>query len=262
MKQIPLKDSVETYMRYLQNDVRVTPNTLRGYRSTLTAYAERFSTLNPQSVKAFLRGYDNPASANTCLVRLNGFAGAIDVNLDSIPRAKEIVKDPEALSSRELETLVQAAGQVGGNQMMHSVVLLGQTGLRIHEFYNLTQKSLQTSDGVAILKIFGKGRKFRDVPLTDRALLSFNGLNLPFGISERRFRDYLEKAGEQAEIRFKVNPHKLRSTCASIMLNEKRIDSAFVAKILGWSRVDTMVKLYFKPDMRTMKQEMERSVLG
>lgn len=246
-----LSVNVEKYLSYLEKERRVTAATLRNYGSTLHAFARHHASLNPGTVRRFLREYEHSSTANTLLVRLKGFAEFLDVPLDKVPRAKEIVKDPEAMSSAEVKNLVKVCRTIDP-QLALSVCFLSETGLRIHEFFALRRQSLSVRHGIPHIKVFGKGQKYRDVPLSDAALEAFSGLELPFTIPEKRYRALLAAAGEQAQLPFHLNPHKLRSSFASIHLNERGTNVAHLCKIGGWTKSDTLVQRYYKPDLRTL----------
>lgn len=245
-----IQDQITDYLKELREVRRATDVSVLNYRSTLNAFARKHKDLTVKSVSSFVSKFPHAPTANTALTRLRGFAEFLDIDLTRVPRAKEIVKDPEAMSSREIANLLDACRDMGP-EFTASVRLLASTGLRITEFLNLKQDCLQRRDGVPFLRIFGKGRKFRNVPLDDVALEAFQALKWPL-LSDEMLRNRLATAGVRAGIPFRVNPHKLRSSFASILLNEKGADSAHVAKICGWSKVDTLIGRYYKPDIRTL----------
>lgn len=249
-----LSSELDEYMAYLIEDKRCTKATIKNYRSTLSRFVSQYEDLNTRSVRTYLRTIDHAPTRNTCLVRLKGFASFLDISLNKVPRAKEVVKDPDALISSEVETLCEVAAAID-SQLGHGVKLLSNTGLRIHEFYGLRERNLEIEEGKFRLRVFGKGRKIRVVPLNASALESFRSMQKPFKIPEKRFRTMLHLAGES--IGKRVHPHLLRASCASIMMNERHKDSADVCTVLGWSKVDTMVKHYYKPSAERLQSVVE-----
>lgn len=239
-----LFQDLSDYMDFLTKDKRCTKATIKNYRSTLNKFVEQYEDLDTRSVRTFLRSVDHAESRNTYLVRLKGFATFLDISLSKIPRAKEVVKDPDALISSELESVCSVGAQMD-SQFGHGLTLLCHTGLRIHEFYNLREQHLEMEQELFRLRVLGKGQKIRVVPLHDEALEAFCEMKKPFPIPEKRFRVMLHEVG--AAIGKQVHPHLLRASCASIMMNERHVDSATVCRILGWSKVDTMAKHYYKP---------------
>ena len=231
---------------------RVSPRSVKNYRSTISRYAARYERLDDRSVSEFLASYPNPASANVVLVRLNALAEYLDAPL-KVTRAKEKVKNPEALSSSELTQVVSQCFTISST-LGHAVRILANTGMRVHELYTLNEGSLHYRDGVPVLKILGKGQKERDVPLSAESVCSFQALTLPVrtGLTEKNLRKSLSKAGKRAGIPIHVHPHLLRASCASILLNERGVDSVMVARLLGWSKTDTLLRHYYKPAISTL----------
>ena len=197
-----------------------------------------------------------PSSRNTNLVRLRGFAEFAEVSLARVARAKEVKSEPEALDSRELARLITAATKIDSHTAA-CVTFLAETGLRYHEFAALQRSDLRERNRVKYLLVFGKGRKERVVPLTSRALDAWNELSFAFNhYFEKRFRGHLARAGKSARLPYHAHPHLLRATFMSIHLNEKRTDSALVAKLAGHASVDTMVKHYFKASLDILAEVM------
>jgi len=250
-----MKQEIRAYLDYLRLDKRVTERTLKNYESTLTQFARSHQALTERTVKTFLRGYDHAPTSNVLLTRLRGFAEFLGASLGNIPQAKEESKDPKALNSVELVSLITEATRLDSSSGL-AISLLGHTGLRIHEFFNLKREDLQTREGVTYLAIFGKGRKWRDVPLNATALSAFAQIEWPFPVYEKKFRIILKQAGLNAGLSVKCHPHLLRASCASILLNERNADSVKVAKILGWEKVDTLTKHYYKASLATLASVM------
>lgn len=263
------EDDIKGYLHKLALRGRCSPATVRNYRSTLGRFAKKHRSLTAESVGSFLESYTNPASANVALVRLRGLAEYLNVSLAKVPRAKEPVKEPEALTSSEVNALVDAADHMSP-QLGHIVRLLSLTGLRFSEFFGdprlpandprrtgLTDKSVTFRDGCAVLVVVGKGNKTRTVSLSDAALESFQSIQFPIDIPEKKFRTLLRKAGQSANLEVEVHPHLLRATCASVLINEKRVDSLIVARLLGWSKVDTLSSHYYKPSFSTLKGALQ-----
>jgi integrase len=172
-----------------------------------------------------------------------------------VVRAKEDVREVEALSSEELRGLL-ACSQSLDRDLHSSAVFLAQTGLRFDEFMRAGVSDVSTKRGTKFLSVDGKGRKRRTVPLTSEAYAALKALPERTSYFEKRFRRHLAKVGKQAGISAHVHPHLLRASFISIHLNERGTQAIMLANVVGHSSVDTMLKHYYKADLHTLASIM------
>lgn len=253
-----LTSTVQRYIDHLANHRRVTDKSLKNYRSTCETFAQwaiaNGRTLESETIQDFVSRYDHAASANTHRVRLVGLARFAEVPV-SVVRAKEPVREVEALSSEELDRLLTVSSSLD-KELNAGVVFLARTGLRFDEFCRTSQADVFTKKGRRFLAVEGKGRKQRTVPLTDEAFKALRALPERTPMFEKKFRRHLATAGKRAKISCHVHPHLLRASFISIHLNEKGTQAIHVATIVGHSSVDTMLKHYFKPDFAALHDMM------
>jgi integrase/recombinase XerC len=258
-----MKDQIASYLHHLEHNRKVSPDTLKNYRSTLNRFetwldGEEFSE---SAVMDFMsENYDHAASANVVRARLIGFAKYHDANTSKIVRQKEPKKSIDALDSSQVELVVAAAYAISG-QLAAIVIFLRETGLRWSEFMRYKPEHIEThystsAEGVKTfhtIEVWGKGQKLRTVPLSDIAYEVVPRLpSYLTAYAQQEIRKEMTQAGRDAGIRMKVHPHMLRATFISILLNEQGVDSAIVAKLVGHSSPDTLLKHYFRESKETL----------
>ncbi|MDJ0838216.1 MAG: tyrosine-type recombinase/integrase [Acidobacteriota bacterium] len=133
------------------------------------------------------------------------------------------------------------------------IEILFGTGVRVSELCNLTWESLNLDEG--FIRIWGKGRKERLVPISSRAVVdALNDYLAVFNperngnavfmnrtrqpISEQTVRLMLEKRVKQSGLTKKVTPHTLRHTFATLLL-ENGMDIRNIQVLLGHSTILT-----------------------
>jgi integrase/recombinase XerD len=239
------------YLSDLKRVKRVSPITLKNYRSTLTRFCAWLGDrpFDGASVNEYVSAIPHAPTANTVLTRIKALASYHSLPLKRTARAKEEVKQPNALTSWQLAKVVSCLDNVQARAL---VVFLAETGLRFGEYAKMSRTDWvydATADGqeIVMLKVVGKGLKHRSVPLSPKALAVWRDVPLLPTLSQQDvFRRLLKQAGERAGIQWKVTPHTLRATFATITLNERGADSARVARILGHARLDTMMRHYWR----------------
>jgi integrase/recombinase XerD len=165
---------------------------------------------------------------------------------------------PDSLSEQEVETLLDApaADTLLGLRDRAMLELLYACGLRVSELVGLTHEQLNLNQGV--VRLLGKGRKERLVPLGEEALdwlgrylaegrpemcaqqddghvfLSRRGRGMTRQAFWYRLREYAVKSG----IRKHLSPHTLRHAFATHLLNHGA-DLRVVQMLLGHSDLST-----------------------
>ena len=210
------EQALACYESYLRDEVDLSLATIRGYLGDVRlfmAWCERTwaegqahePTFNPERVATptitCYRDYlkkeldRKPATVNRYLISLKRyFAWAREAkNLDGDPaqRVKLVAETPRLLrhlTDQEEEALV-AAVEVGGNLRDQTlIILMLHTGLRVSEVCQLKQTHVSVSQRSGQLQIWGKGHKYREVPLNATA--------------RRALRDYLPTLPQEIEYLF------------------------------------------------------------
>jgi integrase/recombinase XerD len=284
----PAERAVAGFLDHLVVERGASPHTVSGYRRDLNRYlgflAERgiddLSGVAEADVAAFLAALQTPSpehralsvpSATRALVAvrsLHAFAVGEGITADSPAAAvhppRPLRRLPKALSIDQVTALL-AAPDVATPEGLRDAALLEllyATGARISEVLDLDVDDVTgvLADANAALRLFGKGRKERIVPVGSYAraaldawlvrgrpvfaqasvrpspalLLNTRGQRL----SRQSAWQVLHRAGEAAGIEAEVSPHTLRHSFATHLL-DGGADIRVVQELLGHSSVTT-----------------------
>ncbi len=166
------------------------------------------------------------------------------VNIKTPKTSKQI---PEVLSREEIKKLIDAAPT---SKTRLIIKLLYSTGLRVSELVNLKVKDLSLEEKEGWVRR-GKGAKDRFFTLSpliiDDLKNHISTLDTPNEylfpgkkntLSPRNIQKLLEKSAEKACIAKRVNPHKLRHSFATHLL-DSGVDIRFIQECLGHSSLST-----------------------
>lgn len=284
----PLARSVQQYLAHLTVERGLSPHTLGAYRRDLarhvahlaaqgvTTPADVTTELLEDYVVVVRTGADgaaplSPSSTARSIAAVRGWLrfceleGALTVNPASSLRPPAQPKRlPKAISVEDVSRLLDAAGLGDGPVPLRDRALLElvySTGARISEAVGLDVDDLDLSDGAAAVRLFGKGRKERVVPLGSYArdaveqylvrarpglaaagrggpavFLNTLGRRLSRQSAWAVLRTAAERAG-LAEAQH-VSPHTLRHSFATHLL-QGGADVRVVQELLGHASVTT-----------------------
>ncbi len=255
----PTKESLQNlitrFFEYLEVAKGVSPQTLRAYRTDMTAFADFCESQRrflPEMLdQYFLRRYLSElrtinlsrSTINRKLACLRTFMkylikiDEIEVNYARLIRSpKENRKLPHFLTEIEVQKLI-AAPEIStptGLRDRAIIEILYSTGVRVSELCGLSIDDIKLEREVAI--VHGKGDKERMVflgsyslkslteylaqreyfrPFEDAVFVNKHGGRL----SDRSVRNILDKYATEAGIVQKISPHVLRHSFATHMLN-------------------------------------------
>jgi integrase/recombinase XerC len=264
--------SVERFLDYLKVQRDYSPQTLIRYRHDLTRLVEyagahnvgEWSALRADAVRNFIAGEHRAGIApKTLQARLSACRSlfkfllrggelrhdpAAGVHAPKVPR-----KLPQVLDVDETSKLVAIPTDGAQAKRDRAILeLLYSSGLRISELTGLTWRDLDLAD--ASVRVTGKGRKTRIVPVGSKALEALNVLReleqvrspeepvfrgrngAPISAAAVRARMKLWAKAQGIERR--VYPHLLRHSFASHML-ESSGDLRAVQELLGHADIAT-----------------------
>lgn len=291
--------SVSREIDWFLNDLSVSrgasPHTLSNYSRDLERYggfiASRQSAGEPDwiqveglDIEAFLTALsagsdDHPALAASSIARslsaVRSFhkwllrEGISKSNPAAATRSpKQALSLPKALSVEEVARLLDSvASQDDPISLRDSALLefMYASGARVTEAVSLTADDLDFEDDFAIVRLFGKGRKQRLVPLgtaavraieayltRSRPILASKGTGVPQlflnlrgkPLSRQSAWEIIDRAAQQAGIKTSVSPHTLRHSFATHLL-EGGASIREVQELLGHSSVST-TQIYTK----------------
>jgi integrase/recombinase XerC len=263
---------IEKFLRYLDVEKGVSSHTLRAYRKDLELFIGQCGdplSAGISDVRGFLASEINKGHKKTTagrrLAAIRSFfrflnrEGRIRSNpakLLSSPKTGRQL--PRFLSVDEIFSLVEkpegAGFQISRDRA--ALELLYSSGLRVSELSGLNMDDMDLREG--LLKVRGKGRKERIVPvggkamaairsyMLERSLLKKTGtalfLNKSGGrLSDRGVRRIVVKYARQLALSGRVSPHTLRHTFASHLL-QSGADLRTIQELLGHSSLSTTQK--------------------
>lgn len=266
---------IDKFLNYLKVEKNMSPHTVLNYAVDLKDFAKflgdeaDINSVDYLTLRKFLaelkaKNYSKRTVARklACLrsffrflyreghVKSNSMLGISTPKLDK--------KLPVFLDENEVAKLLDAPDEkeVSGLRDKAMLETIYSSGLRISELVGLNTDSIDFIGGV--LKIFGKGRKERLVPIGDRALrcirrylekrsgqaeglanrrpvfLNKSGTR----ITDRSVRRVLEKYIHITSLRQDISPHTLRHSFATHLLN-RGADLRSVQELLGHMNLST-----------------------
>lgn len=262
------KDTFRLYLCYLNDDIGIPPNsvnmshittdTIIGFLKHLETKRKNIAkTINNRlaAIKSFLEfvSYESPE-----------YLGNIR-KIKAIPFRKTDKKEVAYLTKSEMDALLDSCDQSNaeGSRDHMMLLLLYNTGMRVSELVSLKGKDIFILDNLkGHIRIYGKGRKERSVPLwkstaeylrkhmevhgisRDDYLLS--GRNVPHltrsGIRYRIDCIVLKASGNCSSLRTKkVTAHVFRHSTAMSML-QSGVDISTIAIWLGHESIETTHK--------------------
>jgi integrase/recombinase XerC len=176
---------------------------------------------------------------------------------------------PRHLSDEEEEALVAAVNAIGTLRDQTIITLLLHTGLRAQELCSLTRQQVSLSKRNGTLRILGKRKKVREVPLNATARLALNQYleTLPpegqylfpsekthGGLTGRALGHLVTKYAIQAQV-VDLSPHDLRHRFGYRMAEVVPLHR--LAQIMGHDSLDTTM-LYVRGTKQDLQQDVEK----
>ena len=261
-------ENIKAYIDYLMYERRLSKNTIIAYKKDLNIIISTFkkdlNQLNKDDINNFLKNMD--ASSRTkahYLTVLNSyynyliFTGLLSMNpCDGIKSPKIEKKLPVYLTIEEIDKLFNIRLNKPIDYRNKAMLeLLFATGTRISELTSLTLSQINFEE--SIIKVMGKGKKERIIPIANNALnylkvyiynyreylikntndyvfLNKNGEK----ISRQGFFKILKKMAQDSGINKNISPHVLRHSFATYLLNNG-VDLRVIQELLGHENLET-----------------------
>ncbi len=257
------------YLDYLLYEKNLSRNTLASYKEDikdLYNYNRNYLKMNDNDILKYLSTLEalsrrSIAHHITVLRSLYGFLtreSIIQVNpCDKLIMPKLEQNLPEYLTSEEIKTLLAIDLKKPKDYRNKAMLeLLIATGLRISELTNLRVSDIDFSE--CYLRVLGKGRKERIVPIDDEALyytklyleyyrnslLKKNDSEYLFissygkKITRQAFFKFLKEECSKKGIKKEVSPHTLRHSFATILL-KNGANIRIIQELLGHEDLKT-----------------------
>src|SRR3990172_1512591 len=278
-----MEEAIEGFIRYLSNERNLSPHTVRNYLSDLSQFGEFLKrvfkrealsvedlhTIDHITIRAFLSGLSDKGTGKTSLARkvsaLRTFFNYLcrESKMTSNPgkmvsTPKKERRLPRFLSVDEMERLLSTLSDEGPLRTRDRAILetLYSSGLRIGEVVALDIGDINFTEH--LIRVKGKGRKERIVPIGVRAVEAIRGylkipLNPPLLKGERGQPLFLNKYGKRITTRsvhsiverykrlagfWDITPHSIRHSFATHIL-DGGADLRSVQEMLGHANLST-----------------------
>ena len=278
--KIQIKDLTNNYLEYLKKIKNYSDHTCKAYESDLKQYVlylnEFDSDLfdNKNFVNYLFEKGLAKSTINRKLTSINNFlewASKIEKNKSyyKFESLKTERKLPDILTSNYINTLINELPINTPKEVRNKAIveLLYSSGLRVSEVVNLKLNDMKDNKS---LRVVGKGRKVRILPMTDQA---YNIIKLWIKNFRKNFLNdqdnnylFLGVRGKQLsdrEVRRIVKsstgtfPHNLRHTFATHIL-DGGADLRVVQELLGHSD-PTTTQLYTHVSKKKLQEKYKRT---
>lgn len=278
-----MDDAIKAFVMYLQVERNASPETIRNYRSDLQQLARflqrtkkdaaslRIDEVTRDDIRAFLRDLDQQGEKASSLARklacLRSFFGflvrdeVLRTNPTEILRSPKLPKPlPRLLTKDDAAALMEFPTGQSPLPLRDRALLetMYSTGARVSEVVGINLDDLNETEGIVRLR--GKGRKERLVPIGDLALLAIreyrkslkpparNGhLSSPMFLNHRGGRITTRSVARIVSryssrlVGGAVSPHALRHSYATHLLDEGA-DLRSIQEMLGHASLRTTQK--------------------
>lgn len=292
------RQALAPYAHYLQHETDLSPATVRNYLGDVELFmawyeqvwsAGQEAVFSPKAIttptltryRDYLKDQQRlkPATINRYLISLKRYfdwaASTTRVTRDPARPVKPVDQTPQAprhLSDKEEGDLVAAVEQEGKLRDIALIVLMLHTGLRVGEVCSLTWEDVTLQERSGLLKVWGKGQKYREVPLnaTARKVLAeyqiwlvnqgkalkgqvFVSQRTGQSLTPRGVRFMLDKYARRAGVE-DLGPHDLRHRFGYRMA--EKVPLHRLAQIMGHDSLDTTLT-YIRGTQRDLQQAVE-----
>ena len=264
---------IEKFLRHLEIERNMSRHTLRAYRKDLEEFAAH-SLKDADDIEMIdVRGFvaqqiKNGLTKTTAGRRLSsvrsflkylireGYLKTNPAKLVTTPKAERHL--PKFLTVDDVFALIDSPDTIGVLHARDKAILelLYSSGLRVSEVCGLTAEDVNTREG--LVKVKGKGRKERIVPLgskaaeairgymTEKILLKKKSKTLFLNksgtpLSERSIRRIVVKYSRLIGVSGQIGPHTIRHTFASHLL-QAGADLRVIQELLGHASLSTTQK--------------------
>jgi tyrosine recombinase XerC len=280
--------AIDDFIRYLRDNLAASPQTVRGYRTDLRAFASFLKTrqgsrrpdlasADHRSIRAWLAVLHERGAARATVARKlaslrsffryclrRGLLKSNPAGLVATPKLERRL--PRALSEAEVESLLDGVfGDSPLDRRDRAILeLLYASGVRVAELVGADLGDLELEGEDGMLRVLGKGRRERLVPVGSKAVRAIRGylrargpllagrpapgerdalfLNARGGrLTDRSVRRILDRRLREAAVRRRVSPHALRHSFATHLLNAGA-DLRSIQELLGHASLSTTQK--------------------
>src|SRR6059058_432205 len=276
------QDVLVAYAAHLRAERHASPHTIRGYLTDLRqflAFAGAPGAVRPDAIRHWLRSLDGTAERTSIARKLAAVRGLFRFPADptlGIATPKTLRKLPAHLTLDDVDRLLATprGDTLAGLRGRALLEVLYSSGLRVSELVGLDWE--QVDENAGLLRVLGKGRKERVVPVGRpalRALAAYRARSAEAGLAVARGPVFLNARGGRLTARSvarlmeryvlasgtatKVTPHALRHTFATHLLGAGA-DLRAIQELLGHASLSTTQR-YTHVDLRRLMDAYDRA---
>ena len=260
---------INDYLDYLKYERKVSINTIKSYQDNLNQFKEYLKNnsilnLSKENIRSFIYNQEkNSKTKAHYLTVINSFynylviSGKIKVNPCATIKMPKIEKKlPNFLTEEEVDKLLDIKLYKPLDYRNKAMLeLLYATGMRISELVGLKESQINFDE--CIIRIMGKGKKERIVPMSNKAITHLKDYLQNYrsyllkkttdyvflnkdgnAISRVGFFKILKNLCINAGIKKDVSPHTLRHSFATHLLNHGA-DLRIIQELLGHENLST-----------------------
>ena len=272
------KDILGKYLSHLKNLKNYSDNTINSYRFDIKQFLELDLTFNDFSKYLRFLNENNysKSSINRKITSINSFLEWCiknnfidDIVIKKVKSLKLDKKLPSVLTANYINKLLDELPTSSFKDLRDKAILelMYSSGLRVSEVSDLKLDNIKNNKSV---KVFGKGRKERILPITNRSLNAINTyvLNSRQNIANDKSSSYLflgVRGGKLSDreirriVKFRVGtfPHSIRHTFATHLL-DGGADLRIVQEMLGHKDPST-TQIYTHVSKKQLKIKHKQS---
>lgn len=282
------EELIQKFVNYLSFERNYSENTITSYKNILIDLSffskKDLNKLTNEDLKKFLNKYSNLSnktisqkisSLNTFYKYLEKEEIIVSNPAYNLIRPKTSIKLPDVLNLEEVNALLDIDVKTPYNARDKAILeLLYSSGLRVSELINLELSNVDLDS--CLIRVMGKGRKERIVPLGDyaidaltiyindyRYLINKKNNNYLFlnksgdKISRQFIFKTIKKEVSKKGIKKNVSPHTLRHTFATHLLNNGA-DLRIIQELLGHENLST-TQVYTHISNEQLRNEYEEA---
>lgn len=284
---------LDSYREYLRLEKNLTANTVSAYTDDVEKLLSYLSAAGIPPEQAKLADLENfaaglhdigitPRSQARILSGVKSFYKflLLDGRIDSLPTELLPMPQigehlPEVLSVEEIDSIIAAADlhEQEGQRNRTIIEMLYSCGLRVSELCELRLSDIFRAEG--FVRVTGKGRKQRLVPISDRALRELSlweedraNINIRPGYEDYVFLSFtrgrklsritvfyiVRLLAARAGIRKEISPHTFRHSFATHLL-EGGANLRAIQEMLGHQSIST-TEIYTHLDTTRLREEI------
>lgn len=269
-----LVDALDLYTQYLLVEKGLTPTTVKNYQDDINQFflmlddtIHSTSELTGEHIYQFMKIQNiKGMMASTIIRRISAIRnfyiflqkeGMLNDKIPTIPSLKLGQHLPSVLSLEEVEKLLEAPNlnTEAGIHDRAMLELMYASGLRVSELLMLERSMINFDNN--LVRIFGKGKKERIIPIGDYALyylkeymVNVRSKNIGKGtkyvflnkkgkpLTRQYFFKQVKKYAKEVGIEAEISPHTLRH-CFATHLLENGAELRAVQEMLGHTNIAT-----------------------